>query len=50
MQSASGWNLQIGEICKWVKRKKEVGEKEIYEYENSANGWNGEKKWVKTTN
>jgi len=31
-------NLQVGEICKWVKREKEVGENEIYKYVNSASG------------
>jgi len=30
VKSESWWNLQVGEICKWVKREKEVGENEIY--------------------
>ena len=41
MGKRSGWkrNLQVGEICKWVKRGKEVGENEIYKLVKS--------KWVK---
>jgi len=30
VKSESLWNVQAGEICKWVKREKEVGENEIY--------------------
>ena len=58
MKSASGWNgknkwmktkLQVGEICKWVKQEKQVGENESYKLVKSASGWNGKNKWVETT-
>jgi len=61
-----GWkrNLQIGEICKWVKQEKSVGENEIYKQVDSASGWNlqvgvkksgwkrhiWKRKWVKLSN
>ena len=49
----SGWkrNLQVGEICKWVKREIEVGEHDRFE---KGSGWKWQiyspsKKWNKFT-
>jgi len=31
-RNGSKRDLQVGEICKWVKQEKELGENEIYQY------------------
>jgi len=43
VKSESWWNLQVCEICKWVKREKEVRENvklgEIWKLVKSASSW-----------